>query len=89
MNILETLDNRTILAYLLSTEVPFKLENGYLKSEINLFIDRDFINNEELRINGYEMISNDPKKEEIIKQSKEILENIKNLLNNINGDNLL
>jgi hypothetical protein len=80
MTILETLDNRTLLIYLLSTETPFIIENGYIKANISLFVDDDFLNNEKIKINSFSEMSSENDKEDIIRLSNEILENVKNII---------
>ena len=79
MEILQPITNRILLAYLLTTELGYTIEDGYIKSNVSLLIDDEYINNEESKISQIIEIEERNKIEEIIYTLKKNLNNGNNL----------
>ena len=79
MEILQPITNRILLAYLLTTELGYTIEDGYIKSNVSLLIDDEYINNEESKISQIIDIEERNKIEEIIYTLKKNLNNGNNL----------
>lgn len=79
MEILQPITNRILLAYLLTTELGYTIEDGYIKSDVSLLIDDEYINNEESKISQIIDIEFRNKIEEIIYTLKKNLNNGNNL----------
>lgn len=79
MEILQPITNRILLAYLLTTELGYTIEDGYIKSDVSLLIDDEYINNEESKISQIIDIEFRNKIEEIIYTLKRNLNNGNNL----------
>lgn len=79
MEILQPITNRILLAYLLTTELGYTIEDGYIKSDVSLLIDDEYINNEESKISQIIDIEERNKIEEIIYTLKKNLNNGNNL----------
>lgn len=79
MEILQPITNRILLAYLLTTELGYTIEDGYIKSDVCLLIDDEYIFNEESKLSNITDIEMKNKIEEIIYTLKRNLNNGDNL----------
>lgn len=79
MEIIQNINNRTLLAYLLTTEVDFTFNNDYIKCDVDFLIDAEYIQNEEIKIAQITDDAERNKMNEILYKLKRNLENGNNL----------